>query len=68
MSKMLTGNYPSPNLGIHMYNHGNTGVCLFKECSPAQMIDFKKVNYIKLETKNSKGSQTKSLALKSFEN
>ena len=31
------------------------------------MIDFKKVNY-KQESKNSEGSGTKSLALKSFEN
>ena len=68
VSKMLTGKLPpSPNLGIHMYDNVNTGICLFKECSPAQMIDFKKVNY-KKESKNSEGSGTKSLSLKSFEN
>ena len=34
---------------------------------PLPMIDFKKVNY-KKESKNSEGSGTKSLSLKSFEN
>ena len=34
LSKTLQENYSSPNLGIHMYDHANTGVCLFKEYSP----------------------------------
>ena len=68
VSKMPTGKLPpSPNLGIHMYNNVNTGICLFKECSPCPNDRFKKVNY-KKESKNSEGSGTKSLAQKSFEN
>ena len=38
-----------------------------QNASPAQVITFKKVNY-KKESKNSKGSGTKPLAPKSFEN
>ena len=37
-----------------MYDDAGTGVCLFKEASPAQMITFKNVNY-KKESKTKKG-------------
>ena len=64
---MLTGKFPSPNLGSHMYDHANTGVCFFKKCSPCPGDRFQKAELHK-DSKNSEGSGTKSLALKSFEN
>ena len=59
---MLTGKLPKSK---SWYSHVRQ--CKHRNAPPAQMIDFKKVNY-KKESKNSEGSGTKSRALKRFEN
>ena len=68
VSKMLTGKLPkSKSRYSHVRQCKHRLFVSSRNAPPAQMIDFRKVNY-KKESKNSEGSGAKSLALKSFQN